>query len=53
MEQAKDTLIETLSEKNLLEEAKKNIDTEELKKINDQATEIRENLMDSIKSLMR
>lgn len=53
LENAKQGIIQTIGEKNLLEEAKKEVTTENLKKMNDTATEVRESIMDKFKNLIR
>lgn len=48
LENTKQTIIETMGEKNLIEEAKKEID---IGKVNDAATEIRNSITDGLKKL--
>ncbi|EKD44674.1 MAG: hypothetical protein ACD_71C00050G0003 [uncultured bacterium (gcode 4)] len=51
LESTKQTIIKTLGEKNLLEEAKKEIHMEDWEKINDEATDIRNSVIDGLKNL--
>lgn len=52
LEDAKQTIIKTLGEKNLLEEAKKEIHTGTLEDINNTATEVRRGIADGLKNLL-
>ena len=51
LENAKQTVIQTLGEKNLIEEAEKEMTTENLEEINDTMTEVRNGIVDGLKNL--
>lgn len=53
LENAKQGILQTLGKKNLMEEAKKDMNLENIKETNDTATEIRENITDKIKNFIR
>lgn len=51
LEDAKQGILNTLGKRNLLEEAKKDVNLDGLKQANDTATEVRESIVDGIKKL--
>jgi len=53
LENAKQTLIQTLSEKNLLEEAKKKMTIENVQKINNEADKIHESITNGLQKLIQ
>ncbi len=53
LENAKQILLQTLGEKNLLEEAKKGITIENVQKINNEADKIRESITNGLQKLIQ
>lgn len=51
LENAKQTIIQTLGEKNLIDEAKKGINPENLEKLNNEMVKVRDGIMDGFKNL--